>query len=126
MSTRKTANKTARASPRSGVALPLGAHAGNTGGKKGRSGRPRDEIRAMLLDGAEAAIPRHRAQLESDDPTLIRSAAEAFLRYGVGRPEAISVEEVRERVAKTVDLMRKRVPPDQMESMLPELKAIWT
>lgn len=35
----KTATKTARPSPRSGVRLPLGAHPGNTGGKKGRSGR---------------------------------------------------------------------------------------
>jgi hypothetical protein len=31
--------KTAKPSPRSGVRLPLGAHPGNTGGKKGRSGR---------------------------------------------------------------------------------------
>jgi hypothetical protein len=37
---KKTATKTARPSPRSGVALPLGNHPGNTGGKPGRSGRP--------------------------------------------------------------------------------------
>ena len=36
---RKTAYKTARPSPRSGVSLPVGAHPWNTGGKKGRSGR---------------------------------------------------------------------------------------
>lgn len=34
----KTARKTAR-SPRNGAEIPLGAHPGNTGGKKGRSGR---------------------------------------------------------------------------------------
>jgi len=36
----KTALKTAPAPPQGGARLPLGAHPGNTGGKKGRSGRP--------------------------------------------------------------------------------------
>jgi len=43
-----SAIKTAKPSPRSGVALPLGAHAKNTGGKKGRSGRPPNDLRAFL------------------------------------------------------------------------------
>ncbi len=44
----KTAIKSAKPSPRSGVALPLGAHPGNTGGKPGRSGRPPDAFKAFL------------------------------------------------------------------------------
>jgi len=51
----KTANKTAKPSGRNGNRLPLGNHAGNTGGKKGRSGRKpwafRDEMRRALEDG---------------------------------------------------------------------------
>lgn len=35
----KTPQKTARRPRNGGAALPLGAHPGNTGGKKGRSGR---------------------------------------------------------------------------------------
>lgn len=42
--TRKTASKSAPrlapAPPQGGARLPLGAHSKNTGGKKGRSGRP--------------------------------------------------------------------------------------
>lgn len=34
----QTATQTARPSPKNGNRLPLGAHPGNTGGKKGRSG----------------------------------------------------------------------------------------
>lgn len=51
---RKSAKKSAKSvrlappSPRSGVRLPVGAHPGNTGGKKGRSGRLPDEFREKL------------------------------------------------------------------------------
>lgn len=42
----KTAKKTAK-SPRNGAEIPLGNHPGNTGGKKGRSGRKPDWIKAF-------------------------------------------------------------------------------
>ena len=44
----ETATKTATPSPRSGTALPVGAHPGNTGGKKGRSGRKPDEFKHFM------------------------------------------------------------------------------
>lgn len=51
----KTAKKTAKAetrlappSPRNGMQLPIGAHAANTGGKPGRSGRKPDALREQL------------------------------------------------------------------------------
>jgi hypothetical protein len=44
VSNEKTAVKTA-VSPLSGGRIPLGAHPGNTGGKKGRSGRPPNWLR---------------------------------------------------------------------------------
>lgn len=45
---KKTAAKTATPSPLNGVALPVGAHPGNTGGKPGRSGRKPDEFKAFM------------------------------------------------------------------------------
>ena len=89
MSTPRTASKTAKPSPRSGVALPLGAHPGNTGGKKGRSGRKPFEITAAAraifeehgLLGAAARIAR-QAEKDSD-----RLAAMKFLAsYAFGQP----------------------------------------
>lgn len=41
---KKTGTRTMR-SPRSGAEIPTGAHPGNTGGKKGRSGRPSSQHR---------------------------------------------------------------------------------
>ncbi len=44
----KTASKTAPPPKHGGARLPLGNHPGNTGGKKGRSGRPPDAFKAFL------------------------------------------------------------------------------
>lgn len=51
----KTATKFAKPSPRSGVALPLGAHPGNTGGKPGRSGRKSDAFLSKCIAAIEDA-----------------------------------------------------------------------
>jgi hypothetical protein len=59
----KTASKSAdvkrgKPSPKSGFALPVGAHPGNTGGKKGRSGRkpgPFKDLLARLRQSPELA-----------------------------------------------------------------------
>ena len=51
----KTAMKTARrSSPRSGVRPPIGAHPGNTGGKKGRSGRKSHDYLETLREIVES------------------------------------------------------------------------
>jgi len=66
-----TAKKFAKPSPRSGYALPVGAHPGNTGGKKGRSGRKPGPFKAMLAKlrqspelaaSLEAAIADHESR----------------------------------------------------------------
>lgn len=44
----KTAVKTARPSPLTGKSLPVGNHPGNTGGKKGRSGRKPEAFTKLL------------------------------------------------------------------------------
>ena len=106
--------------PHGGALLP-----GGVPGHKGAGGRPRNEVRALLLEGAEVAIPKLRAQLDSDDTATVRNAAEAFLKYGVGTVKEISVENVRTRVQKTLDVIRKHVSPEQMAAMTPELRQVW-
>jgi hypothetical protein len=58
VSDEKTAVKTA-VSPLSGGRIPLGAHPGNTGGKKGRSGRPPNWLK-NFCDG-QLANPKCKA-----------------------------------------------------------------
>lgn len=62
----KTASKTALAPPppQGGAQLPLGAHPGNTGGKKGRSGRkpaPFKDLLAKLRQSPELAQSLEKA-----------------------------------------------------------------
>ena len=67
----KTANKFAKPSPRNGNALPVGAHEGNTGGKKGRSGRKTNEFRAAAVAlRDERAVELIRETIESQGATI--------------------------------------------------------
>ena len=62
MSEPKTAEKTA-VSPLNGSRIPLGAHVGNTGGKKGRSGRRPEWLREFCDD--LLASPKCKAQVKA-------------------------------------------------------------
>lgn len=59
----KTAVKTAPPSPLTGHRLPVGAHPGNTGGKKGRSGRRPDWLREFC--DSLLASPKCKAQVKA-------------------------------------------------------------
>jgi len=77
----KTATKTAKPSPRSGVALPLGAHPGNTGGKKGRSGRKSRDFLQRCLEATEDDPLWQAAKKKSAFSTLEMAAS-----YTYGKP----------------------------------------
>lgn len=86
----KTALKTALApQPRHGGArLPLGAHPGNTGGKKGRSGRKSDEFKAMCQSLASSADVERAVTEILQTPTHPHfvSALKWATEHGYGRP----------------------------------------
>lgn len=72
----KSGIKTAK-SPKGGAELPLGAHPGNTGGKKGRSGRkPQDFVqwcKDLLADENVRRMAEARAK--SGDTKILELAA---------------------------------------------------
>ena len=92
MTTKKTAMKTAKPSPRSGVALPAGAHPGNTGGKPGRSGRRPDEFKAMmrrLVNRKDVAAAFRSILLNPEHPEFLR-AFKLAAEIGYGRPTLLA------------------------------------
>lgn len=79
-------------SPINGALMPLGAHPGNTGGKKGRSGRPPSVIRERCRGSFEKRIK----VLEeiADDPETSPAdrirAIDLLARYGLGTQQQVS------------------------------------
>lgn len=64
----KTAPKTAT-SPKNGAVIPLGAHPGNTGGKKGRSGRKPSTFAGFVRTLHDKADVRKAIESAASDET---------------------------------------------------------
>ena len=105
---RQTANappKTAK-SPRNGQTIPLGAHPGNTGGKKGRSGRRPVKFSAFLKSLRDK--PEVQEAIEDAATDADSKGFQAVLRvmadYDTDRPadkhQIVGPIEVRVRVVK--------------------------
>ena len=88
---KKTAKKTAKRkrciSPRSGQELPAG-NPGNSGGKKGRSGRKPDEFKALMRELAsnEDTLKSIRSILKDADHSAFVAAWRQAAAYGYGQP----------------------------------------
>jgi hypothetical protein len=86
VSDEKTAVKTA-VSPLSGGRIPLGAHPGNTGGKKGRSGRPTSAVREACRAAFDKRIHLLKkiadGKLVADMAERLR-AIDMLAKYGIG------------------------------------------
>ncbi len=139
----KTAGRRSAPSPLTGATLPLGAHPGNTGGKKGRSGRlpsivrdfareafaDRLDILTQIADGK--AIQRMKIGdvetetfISADVSDRLR-ALDLLAKYGLGTIKEVSVEDVRERVQRTLDVIQERTSPEQFVSIVQQLQPIW-
>lgn len=83
---KKTAPKTAR-SPITGAEIPLGNHPGNTGGKKGRSGRKPDawrlELQAMV--SSDAVLDKLETVLKDPNHPAYVGALKYASDHGFGR-----------------------------------------
>jgi hypothetical protein len=108
----KTAKKTAKASPVNGVRLPVGAHPGNTGGKKGRSGRPPMEFRKFLADLRRDPAVQRQIELTLRDRNAKHYAAalRVLVEYDEQLPANVqlSPEERALRVARLLKLAEER------------------
>jgi hypothetical protein len=91
----KTAKKTARRfappSPRSGVQLPVGNHPGNTGGKKGRSGRKPDWFREWceeLLADPQSKQATEQIIRDKDHPAR-PAMVKLLVEHRYGKPSQV-------------------------------------
>lgn len=115
----KTATKTAK-SPRSGAEIPLGAHPGNTGGKKGRSGRKRDAFKEMCreLASSSAVEGAVRVILKNPKHPAFIGALRWASEYGYGKPnQKFRVHaDIVHGLAERIKRARERVKEDRCAS----------
>lgn len=114
----KTATKTGTPSPINGVALPVGAHPGNTGGKKGRSGRPPMAFKKFLAELRQNPKVQGELRRTLTDRTSKHYAAalRVLVDYDDDLPAnaQLSAEERAARVAQLIERAAERarqVPP---------------
>ena len=110
-----------------GGALVPGAGRGPAKGAP-NAGRPPSAVRALLR---EAFATRVSLAAEiADDPSLAPAerlrALDLLGRYGLGTTRELSVEDVKERLAATVALVRATVPAPHAEALLAKLRGVWT
>lgn len=101
-------------------------NSGGTPGNKGGTGRPRDVIREAYLQGAELALPKLLAHLESDKEDVVQGASEKFLKYGLGSLKGVLADTVVEKVRETLDVVRANTTPEQYQTIAGQLRPIWS
>lgn len=82
------------------------------------------EAQIAAKDPKDAAFVEIEVMV-SASPKDRREAMDLMAKYGLGALREISVENVRERVAGTLDVIRENVAPELYERMLPQLRAQW-
>lgn len=105
---KKTALKIALAppSPNGGARLPLGAHPGNTGGKKGRSGRPPNAFKAFCRELASSPEYQEAIKRAATDDKHDNFAAAAKLVASLAVPKAS--KKTKHSGSVTVRVVRQR------------------
>ncbi|GJG88711.1 hypothetical protein tb265_38920 [Gemmatimonadetes bacterium T265] len=123
---KRTRRKVATVPQPHGGALAVQGTPGNQGGP----GRPKNEVRAAALEGADEAIPVLRgivldAKLRTKRPAVVVLAADKLLKYGLGTQKEVSIDEVKGRLRKTIDLARELLPPDLFRDFAARLHTVW-
>jgi acyl-CoA reductase-like NAD-dependent aldehyde dehydrogenase len=65
------------------------------------------------------------ADSEEADPADRIRAVDVLARYGLGAASDVSVDQVRERLARTVALLRARIQADLARAIIHEMREIW-
>ena len=100
------------------------------GTNAGGSGRPKSEVRAAALEGADRAIPKliaivENAELLKKRPAVVALAADKLLKYGLGTQKEVSVEDVKHRLVRTIGVLRDELASDVLARVVERLRPIW-
>ncbi len=128
---KKSGKQTTMISPRSGSELPTGAHPGNTGGKKGRSGRKPNAFKELCREILEDEETREALRAAAKSPNapgyggiikMLASSAEGVpaQKVEVNRPLLIVTDPDELKGTGEYDGRHHQVPT-QLDEKLPPM-----
>ena len=115
--------KTALVPQRHGGALLAGGQLGNRGGP----GKPPSVLRERLRGSLDERV----VVLEeiADDETAAHRdrirAVDTLAKYGLGAIREITIEDVREKLRITLELLRDELDEDEADRLIGRLRGIW-
>lgn len=108
--------------PHGGALVP-----GAGGGPQPGAGRPPADIRFRLRGSLADRL--HVLTDIADDrearPADRIRAVEVLLRYSLGADQGVPVEDVRRRLAATIQVVRQELPPNVADHLLARMETVW-
>ena len=104
-----------------GGAIRTGGNPGNKGG----TGRPPSAIRARMREHLDSEVldsvmdEFEKGELDTLD------VAEFLAKYGLGTMKEVSVENVRERLRLTLEVLRRELSAPQLRAIIPQIEGVW-
>jgi hypothetical protein len=102
---------------------------GGTGAYGLSTGRPPDAIRRALRASFEKRLPILEEIADGKDPEAKPSdrikAVDTLAKYGLGTIQEMSVDSVRGRLARTIELIRSELEPEQAVALLAKMAVLW-
>lgn len=89
-------------------------------------GRPASELRQLARLGFEARLVEltRLGKEAASDSDRIR-AIDILGKYGLGTIQEMSVDSVRGRLARTIELIRSELEPEQAATLLAKMAVLW-
>ena len=117
-------NTVERIPQKHGGALLAGGQPGNRGGL----GKPPSALRERLRGSLEQRI--EVLEEIADNPDALDrdriKAVDILGKYGLGTLRELSVEDVRERLRATLELLKQELHEDDADRLIARLRGIWT
>lgn len=100
---------------------------GGVPGHRGGPGRPPSALRERLRGSFEQriAVLEDIADDDQADPQDRIRAIDTLAKYGVGTLREVSVDQVRERLHRTLEVLREDLSPKQAAHIISRLRGIW-
>ena len=103
-------------------------YSGGVPGHRGGPGRPSSVLRDRLRGSFEDRVSVLEAiadDKEADPQDRIR-AVDVLAKYGLGTLHEISVEQVRDRLRDTLQVLREELPSEQAAHIINRLREVWS